>query len=156
MADLRALLSELGLLQVKTYIQSGNIIFRTTDSATQDWDSLIARAIEDKFGFNAAVMTFAAEDFQRMADANPYPEAVSAPKSLHFYFLRRPAEQADITGLDKLKAEDESYTLTDEVFYLHAPSGVGRSKLAAKAEKLLGVEATARNWRTVEKLLSLL
>ncbi len=57
--------------------------------------------------------------------------------------------------LDSIKSRSESYTLIGKAFYFHAPDGIGRSKLAARAEKLLGVDATARNWRTVSKLIAM-
>jgi len=57
--------------------------------------------------------------------------------------------------LEAAKVASESYVLTDRAFYLHAPDGVGRSKLAANAEKYLGVATTARNYRTIEKLVSM-
>jgi uncharacterized protein (DUF1697 family) len=85
-------------------------------------------------------------------DANPYPEADEEPKSVHLYFLAGDPAEADIAGLEAVRAPAERFHLEGGVFYLHAPDGVGRSKLAAKAERLLGVSATARNWRTVTKL----
>ena len=65
------------------------------------------------------------------------------------------ATDPDIEALDNAKTPTETYQLTDHVLYLHAPDGIGRSKLAANAEKHLGVVTTARNYRTVEKLLSM-
>ena len=55
----------------------------------------------------------------------------------------------NLAALDAVKAGDENWVLTDRVLYLHTPSGIERSKLAAKRDRLLGVETTARNWRTV-------
>jgi uncharacterized protein (DUF1697 family) len=95
------------------------------------------------------------DDLQKAIRENPFPEAVSEPKSLHFFFLEQPATMANSKALESAKAGTESYVLTDRVFYLHAPDGIGRSKLAATAERHLGVAATARNYRTVEKLMEL-
>jgi uncharacterized protein (DUF1697 family) len=86
---------------------------------------------------------------------NPFPQAACEPQSLHFFFLEKPPTNPRTKALESAKAETESYVLTDRVFYLHAPDGIGRSKLASTAEKHLGVTATARNLRTVEKLLAL-
>ncbi len=88
-------------------------------------------------------------------ESNPFPKAVSSPKTLHFYFLAEPATNADLKALDNAKIRTEKYKLVDRVFYLYAPDGIGRSKLAANAEKHLGVVATGRNYRTVDKLLSM-
>ena len=86
---------------------------------------------------------------------NPFPEAVTEPKTLHFSFLAAPASGADLAALEEWKRPTESYLLTDRVFYLHAPDGIGRSKLAAGVERHLGVVMTGRNYRTVEKLAAL-
>jgi uncharacterized protein (DUF1697 family) len=88
---------------------------------------------------------------QAMAE-NPFPEAETDPSSLHLGFLAFTPKSPDLKKLDGLKKESESFHLTERVFYLHAPEGVGRSKLAAATEKLLGVPMTDRNWRTVCKI----
>ncbi len=85
-------------------------------------------------------------------ESNPFPEAEAEPKTLHLFFLASAPEAADIESLTEAKSPSERFHLTDHVFYLHAPDGIGRSKLAANAEKYLGVAITARNWRTVQKL----
>ena len=64
-------------------------------------------------------------------------------------------ERPDLDGLEGIKGDRERFVLGEGVFYLHAPDGIGRSRLAAKAEKLLGVPATARNWRTVRKVMDM-
>jgi uncharacterized protein (DUF1697 family) len=66
-----------------------------------------------------------------------------------------PISISDLEALNRLKSDNESFKLIGDVFYLHAPDGIGRSKLAARAEKLLGVETTARNWNTVTRLLEM-
>jgi uncharacterized protein (DUF1697 family) len=87
---------------------------------------------------------------------NPYPNAASEPKSLHFFFLDSVPTKPDLDGLGKLATETERFCLIDSVFYLHTPDGIGRSKLAAAVEKKLGVAATARNYNTIEALASML
>ncbi len=79
----------------------------------------------------------------------------SEPKTLHLYFLAVTPERPDLDALERIKGERERFVLVDGVFYLHAPEGIGRSKLAANAEKLLGIPATARNWRTVGKVMEM-
>ena len=87
--------------------------------------------------------------------ANPFPQAEAEPKTLHLYFLTDSPENPDLNRLDQLKRGTEQYRLSDKVFYLYAPDGIGRSKLAEQVEKALGVAATARNWRTVSKVMAL-
>ena len=87
--------------------------------------------------------------------ANPFPDAVSDPQSLHFFFLDDAPATPNLKALDEAKAPTEAYMIKGNLFFLHAPEGVGRSKLAASAEKYLGVAVTARNYRTVEKIAAL-
>jgi uncharacterized protein (DUF1697 family) len=84
--------------------------------------------------------------------SNPFPQAEERPSALHLFFLSEPSSNPDFELLNTLKAGSESFVLTEDVFYLHAPDGIGRSKLAARVERLLGVDVTARNWRTVSKV----
>lgn len=76
-------------------------------------------------------------------------------KSLHFFFLESKPCNPELEKLSELKTESEKFELIDCVFYLYAPEGIARSKLAAQVEKCVGVPTTARNWNTVSKLLSM-
>lgn len=96
------------------------------------------------------------EELERAIAQNPFPEAESEPKTLHLYFLASVPTTPNSEKMGALQADSERFELKESVFYLHAPDGIGRSKLAAKAEQLLGVAATARNWRTVSKLAGML
>jgi uncharacterized protein (DUF1697 family) len=89
------------------------------------------------------------EDIEKAIRKNPFPEATSGPKVLHVGFLASVPEKPDLKKLESLKTNSERFHLVDKVFYLHAPAGIGRSKLAANAERFLGVAMTNRNWRTV-------
>ena len=155
MSDLRELLEAEGYLAVKTYIQSGNVVFQSTRSEAQKLPERVGKAVLASHGFRPAAIVLSATEVERAVAANPFPEAQLEPKSLHFYFLASSPKQTAKAELDARKAETESFAIEGKVFYLHAPDGIGRSKLAASAEKLLGVDATARNWRTVSKLLEL-
>jgi uncharacterized protein (DUF1697 family) len=84
--------------------------------------------------------------------ANPFPEAEDAPGTLHLYFLAEPAAEVDLDALAEVATDTERFHLGERVLYLHTPDGFGRSKLAGKVESILGVPATARNWRTVVRL----
>lgn len=154
MQDLRDLLASLGCEDVRTYIQSGNAVFRSTrepDGLAKD----IAAAVDERFGFRPAVLILGVERFRGIAAANPYRAAEATPAQLHVSFLAETPAAPDLGDLERLKSPSESFELIDNAFYLHAPDGIGRSKLAARVEKALGVEATGRNWRTVTKLLEL-
>jgi len=155
MKDLRALLESAGLMQVRTHIQSGNCVFETGEIDPRALEQLIADAIDGAFGFRPNVLVLSADNFAAALAANPYPEGLDDPKTVHFSFLAEPASNADLPALEALRAESERFHLTGEVFYLHAPDGIGRSKLAAQVERHLGVAATARNLRSVMKIAAL-
>jgi uncharacterized protein (DUF1697 family) len=155
MKELVHLLEGLGLTSVRTYIQSGNVIFESEDDV-QDLALKINPAIQQYFGFAPHVLVLDQSEFQKAIAGNPFSEAVSSPSSLHLGFLARPPEHPNLEELDRLKSESEQYHLTDRVFYLYAPEGIGRSKLAEKSEKLLGVPMTDRNWNTIMKIHKLI
>ncbi|TWT95225.1 hypothetical protein Pla108_33680 [Botrimarina colliarenosi] len=145
-------LAELGCEEVRTYIQSGNAVLRSSQRSAGRLQAAIGEQLEERHGFRPAVQAYSADQWADAIDDNPFPDAVDDPKSLHAYFLAAKPKAPDMDGLSRLPAPSERYHLAGRVFYLHAPDGVGRSRLAARAEKLLGVEVTARNWRTVAEL----
>ena len=155
MASLVRHLEAMKLKNVKTYIQSGNVVFDTKSTNLTSLSKSIVARIEEEHGFAPKLLLLSPDTFQKAINDNPFPDAASEPKSLHFFFLEKPSANPNTEALELAKARTESYSLTDLVFYLHAPDGIGRSKLASTAEKHLGVAATARNLRTVEKLMAL-
>ena len=155
MASLVRHLEAIKLKNVKTYIQSGNVVFDTASKNLTSLTKSIVAKIADEHGFAPRLLLICPDALQQAIEANPFPHAAAEPKSLHFFFLEKPSTNPNIKALESAKVETESYVLTDLVFYLHAPDGIGRSKLASTAEKFLGVPSTARNLRTVEKLMAL-
>ena len=154
MQALRDILAAQGCKDVKTYIQSGNAVFHA-DKGRDVLAADIKSAIDQQFGFAPLVHMLTVEEFESIRAANPFPSAVDQPKSLHIGFLCRVPDAPDFAAMDKLKASSETDALSDGAFFLHAPDGIGRSKLAAKVDKCLGVETTGRNWRTASKVSEL-
>jgi uncharacterized protein (DUF1697 family) len=152
MEDLVATLEKAGAWDVATYIQSGNAVFRSGEKDASLLSDRVRGAIGESYGFEPQVLVLGSDELERAVRSNPFPEAESDPKSLHLYFLASSPEHPDLEGLDGIKSDRERFVLGEAVFYLHAPDGIGRSKLAANVERLLGVPATARNWRTVLKV----
>jgi uncharacterized protein (DUF1697 family) len=152
MKDLVSLFQGLGFTDVHTYIQSGNVVFRSPNTTIPEIESLVADAVEAEHGFRPRLLLVSAKDLQQVMDANPFPAAVTEPKTLHCFFLASQPLSPNLTALNDLKSASEEFALGDKVFYLYAPQGIGRSKLAQRAEKILGVPATARNWRSVGKI----
>ena len=151
MKELVVFLEDLGCRNVKTYIQSGNVVLQSSRSASHLAEA-IGHEIERCHGFKPHVLLLKISEFEAAIAANPFPEAEADPKGLHFGFLDTAPSDPCLKKLEALKTESERFRLINKVFYLHAPDGVGRSKLAANSEKLLGVPMTDRNWRTVSKI----
>lgn len=154
MAALVALLEELGAREAKTYIQSGNALFRCGGDIQQFGERLSA-AIKSRHGFAPQVLILGLSAIAKALAENPFPEAVADPAHLHLGFLASTPEHPDLARLEGLRLQSERFQLGEGVFYLHAPEGVGRSKLAAGIERALGVVVTDRNWQTVSKIMEL-
>lgn len=155
MEDLRELFSEMGFKDVSTYIQSGNVIFRSGNSEAADMERLITQAIQKKYGFEAPVRIVDFEDLQIVFANNPFINNHSRDiPFLHVSFL------SGIPDLEDLKKLDAKAFLPDEFFvngnyiYLYCPNGYGRTKLTNSFfEKKLKLEATTRNWKTIIELM---
>ena len=154
MQALREILAACGCDDVHTYIQSGNAVFSSAVAASELSKS-ITHAIEDRFGFAPQVLLLTVDRFLAIAADNPFTDAESNPKCLHVWFLTGKPGAPNLDALDGLKVESESFSLQDDAFYLYAPDGIARSSLAAKVDRHLGVTTTARNWRTVSKIIEL-
>jgi uncharacterized protein (DUF1697 family) len=155
MKQLTTILESLGLTEVKTYIQSGNALFQCPTADLTQLGNAIATAINQHFGFKPKVLLLRFDELEQAVRSNPFPEAESQPNSLHVSFLTSAPTSPDLQTLATLANNGERFSLQNKAFYLHAPEGIARSKLAANAEKHLGVSTTSRNWRTVCKLLAL-
>lgn len=152
MKELVDLLEGVGARSVKTYIQSGNAVFQSTEKNISQLSARLTDAIKKRHGFAPAVLILRRRDIERAIAQNPFPKAQEQPRNLHLAFLASAAKCRDLTKLNTLRKASERFQLIDRVFYLHTPEGVGGSKLPASAEKLLGVPMTYRNWRTVCKI----
>jgi uncharacterized protein (DUF1697 family) len=155
MKDLKLLFEQHGCVEVRTYIQSGNVVFQSASSDAGRLAKQVAAAVSKGRAFEPRVLVLTRSELARAAANNPFPEADGNPKSVHLFFLAHLAKNADLKSMEALKAGTERFSLKGKVLYLHTPDGFGISKLAARAERLLGVDATARNWRTVTTLLQM-
>lgn len=155
MKELVGVLESLGLINVRTYIQSGNAIFQSKVSDTSQLAAKISAAIRKSHGFAPHVFLLEVAALRDIIKANPFPEAEAQGNTLHFNFLDDVPSAPDMAGIEKLSATSECYELKGNVFYMFAPDGIGRSKLMVKLERLLGVPITSRNWNTVRKLMEM-
>jgi len=152
MKELVVILEDLGARKVKTYIQSGNAVFVCQEKETSQLAHQIRVEIKKRRGFDPYVLFMGLKDLEKAIRQNPFPEAESNPAALHAGFLPATPKRPAMKKLESLKRDSERFSLIGRVFYLYAPDGVGRSKLVANAERLLGVPMTDRNWRTVSTI----
>ncbi|HEX2140098.1 MAG TPA: DUF1697 domain-containing protein [Woeseiaceae bacterium] len=155
MKELVLLFEKIGIRGSRTYIQSGNVAFRCTRQQRPEIARRIATAVQQEHGFEPKVQVITIQELEHAIAANPFMDARKDPSNLHLWFLREVPQAPDLEALERLKAPTERFELDKKVFYLHAPDGIGQSKLAAAVEKCLGTDATARNWQTVTKTLEL-
>ncbi len=168
MADLREVVASLGHTGVSTYIQSGNVLFSTAEEDTAKLAAALESAIEERFGIWSSVVVLSRDELAQVLAANPYPDEPN-PKMVHVVFLN-----AELPGslLDRISAAEsaaaakgsrDTVQWADQALFLHTPDGFGTSELAQNVLKILappkkskpGLAATARNWATATKLLSL-
>ena len=152
MKDLVEIFETAGGENVRTYIQSGNVVFGANVDNLTTFGDTIGAVIEANHGFRPAIQLLTAATLRAAIDANPYPEAVDEPKFLHLAFLSEAPQPERIESATKALADTERFTVIDKCLYMHTPDGLARSKFAANVDKLLGVSATARNWNTVTRL----
>ncbi|HIG39636.1 MAG: DUF1697 domain-containing protein [bacterium] len=153
MKALIGILDELGFVEINTYIQSGNVIFRSSKKCSSSTATQVGKKIMAQHGFKPKVLLLGETELRLAVKNNPFN--TDEAKALHFYFLDAIPESPDLAKLEGLKSDSEEFALFGTVFYLYAPDGIGRSRLAAVVEKNMGVAATARNWNTVNKLISM-
>jgi uncharacterized protein (DUF1697 family) len=149
MKELVAILEGVGARNIKTYMQSGNAVFHSAERNLSELSKTLASEIKKRRGFEPHVLILGRDALKKAIERNPFPEAEDDPNGLHVGFLSSTPARPDLNKLESLQKESERFSLIGSVFYLHAPEGVGRSKLAARSERLLGVPMTDRNWRTV-------
>ncbi len=156
MAVLARTLESVGCLSVRTYIQSGNVVFVSSVRSKANLTKRLEDATEAQFGFRPNIFLQTDADFRSAIANNPFADAILEPKTLHFFFLDSKPDPPNIQGIAELAIPSERFQLIDAVFYLHTPDGFGRSKLAAGLERKLGVPTTARNYSTIHNLSEML
>ena len=146
-ADLRAALTSHGLQDVATYIQSGNIVLTSATSDVKKIASETAQLIEQAFGMELDVRALSANTFQRIIEANPFPEAASDPKTLHLSFLAQPPDAFKLTTLEGLAGNGERLVLHDRGFEAPIKQSTGSSVLEVKPSNIKSTDVLhkARN-----------
>jgi len=151
MTELQNSLSALGYTDVQTYLQSGNVVFSAAKSDESKLAATIQKRITQDFGHDVPVLVLSAKELDVIANSNPlWPASGADGKLFHSTFLFHEVAAASFQMLKLPAAEGEGAVLVGKVVFLHCPHGYGKTKLNnSYFERVLKVQATTRNWRTV-------
>ena len=152
MADLKKLVAALGYGDVRTLLNSGNVVFTGPKSAGKDAGAKIEKAIATKLGVTSKVTVIDATALTAMLDENPLAKVATNPSRLLVAVLARPADTSLLAPLLKQKWKPEVLAVGTRAAYLWIPEGMIDSPMANAVWKALGDGVTARNWATMLKL----
>ena len=158
MTDLRVLYEQLNFKDVITYIQSGNVIFKTeTNASSQDLAKKIEKSISEKFNLNVPVIIRTVKEIESLILSNPFlaDRSINIEK-LHVTFLKETPKKFGLEKIQNFNYPPDKFIIKGENVFLNCPVNYGRTKLSNKFfEDNLGVSATTRNWKTVRKLFEM-
>jgi uncharacterized protein (DUF1697 family) len=156
MKDLAGLYNDIGFSEIETYIQSGNVIFSSSEKMSIDNISAkIKNSIRERFGYNIAVVIRTVPELRLIVNSSPFTNEVSFdPTKAAVIFL---SDTPSVTGIAKLKGIEtgpDRYWISGKEIYIYCPDGFGKTKLYANFfDKKLNVEGTTRNWKTINTIL---
>jgi uncharacterized protein (DUF1697 family) len=155
MQSLRELHEQLGHMAVRTYIQSGNVVF-SASGTVEELAGLVTEKFSKAFGFSANVALRDAKQWNALVQGNPYRLAAEKDsRSVHLGICSGRPKAPALTEWLRKSGAGEMFAVRGNAVYLHTPNGLGTSKFAAGMEKAAGVPLTLRNWRTVEALFEM-
>jgi uncharacterized protein (DUF1697 family) len=156
MKDLTEIFVQAGCKDVRTYIQSGNVIF-SAPPALKGLPELITERIARRFCYRVPVILRNTQQLGRILSENPFLREGEAEKTLHVYFLADLPNARAVSELDIDRSPPDSFCVSEQEVYLHLPNGMARTKLTnAYFDSKLSTKCTARNWATVVKLFELM
>lgn len=157
MVDLAAMLAEIGCIDVKTYIQSGNAVFAASPAIAKGLPDELTAAIARRLGLRVPVVVRSAKELADTAGNNPFLRRGVDTKALHVAFLARVPAPGGVAALDPGRSPGDSFEVRGRDVYLWTPNGVGRSRLTTDYfDRTLATTSTLRNWNTVQTLLAML
>jgi uncharacterized protein (DUF1697 family) len=157
MKDLSAMFVAAGCKNVRTFIQSGNVIFDAPAKLTAKVPGLIAAQIADSLGYKTPVVMRSMAELEDAVSSNVFLKMGAAEDSLFLMFLATLPDPSKVMALDPDRSPGDEYVVRGREIYLRLPNGVADSKLTnAYFDSKLSTTSTARNWRTVTKLLELM
>jgi len=150
MKDLVSLCEQAGCARVRTYIQSGNVIFDSTAVAARKLASELSKAIEQRFALRVPVILRSAAELDDIVGNNPFLMAGADQNALYVMFLQSLPDAARVAALDPDRSPPDRFEVRGRDVFAHCPAGVGQSKLTnAWFDSKLATISTGRNWRTV-------
>lgn len=157
MADLKAVFQRVGFENVKTYIQSGNVIFETDKTAHTELVKVIESAIFLQYNFDVPAQVLSVLELKKIYARNPFiQKGVEDLKKLHVTFLDKEPDAEMIQEIEPDEKSEDEYHIEGKVVYLHCPNGYGKSKLSNNYfESIFNCKATTRNWKSVKKLIEM-
>jgi len=156
MAELRAALTEMGFAEVRTLLQSGNVVFRAPAQPSLKLEARLEQEAAKRFGFAPDFHVRTADEWRAVIGANPFTkEAKADPGHLLVSFFKAPVDAAKVKALQAAITGPERVRSDGRHLYMTYPNGVGTSKAPVLVDKILGARGTARNWNTVTKLAAL-
>lgn len=154
MDSLREMYAQIGFTDIRTYVQSGNVVFKANSADPEALSGQIERHIQQDYGYSVAVFTRQPQDFQRILANNPFLTARQEdPTRLHVTFLYRKPDEAAWSKTNTPPGIMDEFARGTQEVYIFCPNGYGKTKLSNDFfERKLGVQATTRNWNTVNQL----
>jgi uncharacterized protein (DUF1697 family) len=153
MRDLVAIFAACGATNIRTYIQSGNVLFESAQPAKVT--AAVTRQIATRFGYPGLIVLRSADELRLAFAVNPFDDA--SPEALHVYFLADAPKETAIHALDPNRSPGDRFAVLGREIYLHLPNGMARTKLTnAWFDTKLKTVSTARNWTTVGRLVAML
>lgn len=156
MKDLVAIFKAVGCREVRTYIQSGNVVFEGDATLVGRVATEVPRRIADRFGHHVPVIVRTAKQLRDAADRHSFVADATDPRHLHVGFLAEAPSAQAVASLDPARSSVDSFAVVGSEVFLHIPGGMARTKLTTDYfDRRLGTVMTVRNWRTVSKLIAM-
>lgn len=158
MGELREVVAGLGHTSVRTYLNSGNVVFAAPPAGEEELAGALEAAMAERFGFAVPCLVRSGTYLRGVVAANPFPGAADVGRTLHVTFLSEQVGPERLAAVDAAAFAPEEFRVGDRALYLHVPGGLGRSPLAQALSRPAvwkGVTPTTRNWNTVLALAEL-
>ncbi|HET6617887.1 MAG TPA: DUF1697 domain-containing protein [Gemmatimonadota bacterium] len=150
MKDLAAIFETAGCEDVRTYVASGNVVYRAGKALARRIPDIVGATIADTFGFDVPIVTRTAAEIDAVVRGNPFRGEDTNPKIFHVAFLRDEPSKSKVALLDPARSPKDAFVVRGREIYINYAGGVAGSKLTMPYfDSRLGTVSTARNWRTV-------